>query len=212
MTEQVPLTIYGEPVRGRSCGSCKACCTQVPVESPLNKPANVRCQHLRAKGCGIYERRPHVCRFWSCRWLFDPATAELRRPDQSGYIIDPMLDTILTDGKAHEVLQIWCDPARRDAHRDPALRAYLEYMVREHGLVAIVRWSSAEGMLLVAPSGSANGEWLEMYSNLNTREEMTAKLAAAGQPPFVHDLDATFAPEPGKVGPRFTRSVRADRL
>jgi hypothetical protein len=101
------LQIFGEAVRGRACGSCTACCTQVPVALPdEHKPANVRCKHLRSKGCGIYANRPRPCVAWSCRWLFDEDTAELRRPDQAGYVIDCAPDTVLaTDeetGKQHD--------------------------------------------------------------------------------------------------------------
>ena len=131
-----PWTIYGEPVRGRSCGSCTLCCTLLPVELPSGpKPANARCPHSYSKGCRIYARRPDPCRYWSCRWLFDPATAGLKRPDQSGVVIDAALDTILADGRPLDVLQIWCDPNRRDAHRDPAVRAYLADVARRTGMV-----------------------------------------------------------------------------
>ena len=44
----------------------------------------------------------------------------IRRPDLAGYAIDPMLDTILVDKQPVEVIQVWVDPARREAHRDPA--------------------------------------------------------------------------------------------
>jgi hypothetical protein len=52
------------------------------------KPHNVRCKHLRSKGCGIYATRPAPCRAWSCRWLMDASTSGLRRPDLAGYAID----------------------------------------------------------------------------------------------------------------------------
>jgi hypothetical protein len=176
------LTIHGPPVRGRSCGACKACCTQIPVElhGGERKPAGVRCRHLVGKGCGIYARRPDPCRYWSCRWLFDAATADLRRPDHSGCIVDPTIDTLLIEGQPVDVLQVWCDPARREAHRDPALRAYLEAMHRRFGFLVFVRFNSQDGFALVPPAASHTGDWLEVGGTMVTEAEMAAKLAPHG--------------------------------
>jgi Pyruvate/2-oxoacid:ferredoxin oxidoreductase delta subunit len=174
-------TIFGPHVRGRTCGACKFCCTAVPVQLHVeHKPAGVRCRHLRAKGCGIYATRPRPCAAWSCKWLIDDTTADIRRPDQAGYAIDPMLDTILAEGVPVEVVQIWCDPARRDAHRDPALRAWLEAVHARFGLLAIVRWGSGDGLILVPPAGSKEGTWLELGGQLHTEEAMRARLAEVG--------------------------------
>jgi len=180
------LSILGPHVRGRMCGTCTACCTQVPVVlGPAEqKPANTRCRHLRSKGCGIYKNRPAPCQFWSCRWLFDPDTAELRRPDHSGVVIDPTPDTVLIqheEGEEREpaqCVQLWVDPARRDAHRDPALRAYLERFTLEHQMLVIVRWSSAEAMVLLPPWSNTEGVWIEHGSSLNSAEVNAAKLAS----------------------------------
>lgn len=44
------ITIYGQPIRGRSCGSCKLCCTLLPVDLPEGKkPANEKCRHVFSK-------------------------------------------------------------------------------------------------------------------------------------------------------------------
>jgi hypothetical protein len=175
------LLIFGLPVRNRSCGACTLCCTLPPVDLPRGKKlAGERCEHVCSKGCRIYARRPDPCRVWQCRWLFDPATAGLRRPDHSGYIVDPMPDTILSNGQPVDVLQVWVDPKRRDAHRDPALRAYLLGVAETHRMPAIVRWSSTDGMVLAAPCFNEEGEWLELYSEMLTEEGLAAKLAEAG--------------------------------
>jgi hypothetical protein len=161
-------TIYGPPIRGRTCGTCSFCCVHVPVERPLNKPAGVKCHFLNHKGCSIYADRPDVCRYWSCRWLFDPTTAAMRRPDHVGYLIDAMLDTIIVGGdKEMQVAQVWLDPARPDAHRDPALRSWLQ----ARQLPAIVRTSSVDAML-IAPPPTPDGEWIERTSEMLTREAM----------------------------------------
>ena len=193
--------IYGDPVRGRSCGGCTLCCTLVPVQLPTgDKPANTRCPALSAtKRCRIYAARPRVCRMWSCRWLFDDDTAELRRPDHAGYVIDPMLDTVLIDGKPVEVLQVWCDPKRPEAHRDPALRAYLEGIAAEYRLPAIVRYDSARAFGLFAPPITDDGQWFEQDSEMHTAVEMAAKIAASRGTRAERPLVAT------------TRAPRADR-
>lgn len=176
----VPWVMMDEPIRGRSCGSCKACCTQVPVDLPSgHKEANVRCEHLCSKGCGIYQKRPTPCRYWSCRWLFDPDTAALRRPDRSGYVIDAMPDTIIANGRPMDVVQVWCDPHRRDAHRDPALREFIALMGEKHFMGTIIRWSSGEAMVVVPPA-LTGGEWFEQSSTCEAKADMKARLDAVG--------------------------------
>lgn len=177
MTDKSPgFTIYGEPIRGRSCGSCKLCCTLLPVDLPRGKKlANEKCEHLCSKGCSIYEHRPMPCRYFNCRWLFDENTSNLRRPDKSGYVIDPMLDGILADERPIDVIQVWIDPERRDAHRDPALREYLSKMADIYGLPAIIRWDSKEAMLLIAPQLNSENEWVEIGGdkmNMRTEDDM----------------------------------------
>jgi hypothetical protein len=186
MSENAGITIWGRPIRGRSCGSCQLCCTLLPVElADGNKPANERCKHVCSKGCGIYENRPPPCRWFNCRWLFDPDTAPMRRPDRVHYVIDPMLDTIIANNQPIEVLQVWVDPRRRDAHRDPALRAYLAKMAEKHGVPAIIRYGSTEGFVLVAPPHSADGEWLELHGIVRTQEHMQRSLAELGATPAI---------------------------
>jgi hypothetical protein len=168
-----PFTIYGLPVRGRSCGSCKLCCTLLPVDLPRGKkPANVKCEHSCSKGCNIYDHRPDPCKYWSCRWLFDDDTANLRRPDKSGYVIDCALDTVIVNGQPCDAIQVWVDPARRDAHRDPALREYLNVLAERHRILVIVRWSSSEGMGMIAPVLSGESVWLEADSILGSQESI----------------------------------------
>lgn len=182
-TEANGWSIAAPPIRGRKCGTCQACCTLVPVElREGHKPANVRCPHLRSKGCGIYETRPRPCWAWSCKWLFDESTVVpgIRRPDLAGYAIDPMLDTILVDEHPVEVIQVWVDPTRRDAHRDPALRAWLAAMCAQYGFLTIVRWGSKDGLVLVPPDANTEGEWLEHGGELKTQDAMRAKLAEVG--------------------------------
>jgi hypothetical protein len=178
-----PWTIFGPPVHGRACGHCKFCCVVVPVEMPLNKPAGVKCQHLRASGCSIYAARPDVCRYWSCAWLYQPDASILRRPDISGYAVDCMPQEILINHEPVRVIQVWVDPHRKDAHRAPELRAFLDKAGRDHRMPAIVRWPNGEAqegqdaMVLFPPSLTDDGEWWEKTSEMISTDELKAKIA-----------------------------------
>jgi hypothetical protein len=134
----------------------------------FDKPANTRCQHQQhGKGCRIYPRRPLACQLWSCRWLNEADTADQHRPDHSHVVIDVMPDYVTLKnnqtGEMHpcEVIQIWVDPAYPDAHRDPAIRAYVARQA-ERGPLALIRNGSHDAFLLVPPSVASDGEWHEM--------------------------------------------------
>lgn len=153
----------------RSCGDCSLCCRLLPVEE-IGKAAGEKCKHQRhssnGKGCcRVYQKRgfPLSCALWSCRWLNGSDTSDLSRPDRSHYVIDAMPDEVYLpqdDGStiAAPVVQVWVDPKYPDAHRDPALRAYLERR-GEEGLAAIIRYSSYDAFALAPPSLTGTGEW-----------------------------------------------------
>src|SRR5690348_14303607 len=68
----------------RQCGSCNCCCDILEVTA-VEKPVNELCKYWEtAKGCTIYDRRPQMCRSFTCAWLqghFDegwfPATSRI---------------------------------------------------------------------------------------------------------------------------------------
>ena len=63
----------------RECGDCDMCCrapaidaSQLePHELPLlkPKPAGEKCQHCTSGGCGIYQKRPGICRGYMCLYV-----------------------------------------------------------------------------------------------------------------------------------------------
>ena len=170
----------------RQCGTCSACCTLLPVKE-ISKPANQRCEHQRhARGCKIYRKDgfPKACRYWTCRWLSDPQARDLSRPDRSGYVIDVMPDfiTVRDDdtGAVQQVgvVQVWCDPKRRAAHRDPHLRAYLSARADE-GLAAVVRYSATEAFVLFAPQFTGGSGWQEVWSALRAEEPTVEEIVRA---------------------------------
>ena len=160
---------FSDQGTGRVCGGCTACCKLPPIPGPpLYKPAGVRCRHARTgKGCSIYATRPMPCRVWACRWLADKETAGMPRPDRCHYVIDIIEDYIelVPDGGGERqrvgVLQVWVDPAFRDAYKAPELRAYMLRMAAEHRMATIIRYSSREAFTIFPPPIAADGQWHE---------------------------------------------------
>lgn len=159
----------------RTCGSCKMCCYLLPVRE-LDKGANQRCKHECAGGCAVYQRSamPDSCHLWNCMWLIRPEnTANVQRPDIAGFVIDVVPDFITVihpETQAHiqlPVVQVWVDPTRPDAHRDPALRAYLERCAAG-GYAAMIRYSEREGFVLFAPL-FGGGQWREVAGRTTDR-------------------------------------------
>jgi len=75
----------------KSCGPCQVCCVALKIKTPqLRKAAQAPCPHLAAKGCGIYESRPPVCRGFLCGWRLMPELDASWRPDLSGVMLLPL--------------------------------------------------------------------------------------------------------------------------
>lgn len=168
----------------RECGDCTLCCRLLPVKG-INKPALKRCQHQRhGKGCAVYHKPekgfPWECGLWSCVWLAGNDAAGLRRPDRCHYVIDIMPDYIVAQEGDAEVtlpaIQIWVDPKYPDAHRDPALRAWL---LRRQGWVGIARFSGEDAVILIPPYMMASREWSERSSNLKKETHSFDKILKA---------------------------------
>lgn len=160
----------------RQCGACQLCCRLLPVP-PLDKKAGQRCTHQKfGKGCAVYRtsRMPRECGVWTCRWLVNDDTADLSRPDRSHYVIDVMPDFItVIDNESGEkrhvqVVQVWCDPKHRDAHRDPALRAYL-FRQGERGIAAIIRFDSRDAIIVIPPQLAHDSQWHEANTGIKEK-------------------------------------------
>lgn len=146
------------------------------------KAAGQRCQYQRRTGCAIYADRPGSCRMWSCRWLSADDTADLPRPDRSHYVIDVTPDYI-TLQNSHTgrqtpmpVITVWLDPGYPEAHRDPALRAYVERRAAE-GAATLFRLSERAGFVLFAPALSDDGQWHEVGSAAVLPQHSAADIA-----------------------------------
>jgi hypothetical protein len=140
----------------------------MPVRS-IHKLANQRCVHQRTlKGCAVYRQPkfPLECRLWSCVWK-KGEIPDADRPDRAHYVIDEMGDTILINKQQEvPVAQIWCDPKHPLAHRDPALRVWLDERGKQ-GIAALVRYDSFKAIVIFPPSMSTDGQWHEVITNNN---------------------------------------------
>ncbi len=164
----------------RHCGECELCCKLLPVP-PLRKGAGEACKHQRfRKGCAVYQtaRMPVECGVWNCRWLVNDDASDLSRPDRSRYVIDLMPDFVtIRDNETGEpqhiqVVQIWCDPKHRGAHRDPALRRWLIRRAEE-GIAALIRFDERDALAVFAPPFDVNGEWHEIDSGVSANRTHT---------------------------------------
>lgn len=154
----------------RKCGDCQLCCRLLAVKA-IDKKAGERCRHQKFhKGCAVYRKpgMPPECAIWNCRWLVNDDTADISRPDHSHYVIDIMPDFITTrDNETGEVnhiqiVQIWIDPKYPDAHRDPALRAYLDRRGKD-GIAGLIRYDDTLAFVIFPPS-MTGGDWIETKS------------------------------------------------
>lgn len=89
------------------CTRCGACCV-APDIAALDKPVGMRCPHLTAENlCGIYERRPQVCRDYSadevCRKIEAPTLEER---------VARYLALFELEGEAHQVRSSGCTSMR----------------------------------------------------------------------------------------------------
>jgi uncharacterized protein len=97
----------------RSCGDCSLCCKLLAIDAEhapeIAKPANTWCKHCAKPGCGIYDRRPQLCRDFQCEWLKNERLDDAWYPLTSGMILSYV--------EASETLFVVVDPDRPDAHR-----------------------------------------------------------------------------------------------
>lgn len=179
----------------RECGDCQLCCRLLAVidnepwrkGKAIDKPAGVRCEYQKhRKGCSIYADRPYCCKVWNCRWLVSDDTADQARPDRSHLVIDVMPDYVTLRADEGEpinlqVVQVWCDPRFRDAHKDPAFRKYVERRGAE-GIGTLIRYSTNEAVMLIPPNLAPDGQWHENLSTTGparTPQELAAFMEGA---------------------------------
>lgn len=163
----------------RQCGDCQLCCRLLAVRT-LDKKAGERCKHQKfKKGCSIYRSpaMPPECAIWNCRWLVNDDTADQSRPDHSHIVIDIMPDFITKiDNETGEetklqVVQLWVDPKYPDAHRDPAIRAFIARRSRE-GIATLVRYNASDAFTIFY----SDDEWHEIGGASSGRSHSAADI------------------------------------
>lgn len=160
----------------RECGDCQLCCKLLPVHENLpgkdefHKGAGERCKHQRHhKGCQVYlsYKMPVACRMWNCRWLVNDDAEELSRPDRSHYVIDMVPDYVTAVDEDLNidipVVQVWVDPDYPDAHKDPALRRWME----KKGTAVIVRYNEKDAISIFPPTLTKDNIWVECSANMS---------------------------------------------
>jgi hypothetical protein len=76
--------------------------------------------------------------------------------------IVPDFVTIVIDGEETniQVVQVWVDPNYPDAHKDPALRRWLERRAKQN-ILGLVRYNERDALCLLPPDWSIHGKWVE---------------------------------------------------
>jgi hypothetical protein len=126
-----------EVVPGRECGACMMCCKAPTIKDPeLEKPPGVWCQHaVPGKGCGIYARRPTLCRNFYCHWMINPNLGPEWKPDRAKFVLYG--DTPVT-----KRIDIVVDPAFPNAWIKPPYFATIKKWVEdgvERDLIVLVQ-------------------------------------------------------------------------
>ena len=89
------------------------------------------------------------------------------RPDRCHYVIDikdDYVEMVQDDGTRHKigVIQVWVDPAFRDAWKAPELRAYMLRMATDYRMATIIRFSSLVAITVFPPPLSEDRQWHEI--------------------------------------------------
>ncbi len=88
----------------RECGECTACCTWLVGNAFGQEFGNGKsCKFLDCNKCGIYNKRPEVCKAYQCAWSQYLLPEEMR-PDKCGYLVSVEFDN--KNGQYLKVLPI----------------------------------------------------------------------------------------------------------
>ena len=110
-------------VPGRSCGTCNLCCKILVIEE-IKKDAGPLCKDwCKGVGCGIYQKRPQVCRDFECDWLAERDIPVRLKPERYG--------TILMFDSESEEYQAVCDPQEPNRWRHPIVFKHLIAKAKE---------------------------------------------------------------------------------
>lgn len=145
--------LLGPVLPDRYCGECTACCTVLTVDTPdFKKPAGTPCAQLTARGCGIHQVRPHICRTWFCAWRRVAALPDAARPDRSGLLVS--INFVREPRNCLEAVSISVRSLASDGMIDKAMTAtVLDSLCNQ--LVAVWFSDGSRKMLMHPESGVA---------------------------------------------------------
>lgn len=150
------------------CGECQVCCIS-PAIVELDKPLRVPCKNLVEVGCGIYEKRPSVCRKYNCTWKLTPDSSLELRPDRLGLLVQR---TLHESAKLFLAIEI-----EKDSSQSQLAQDFLARILQTGGIVYVVPHS-----LYLSDSTSKEEVMSSLESNvmarltLVTREEITSAI------------------------------------
>lgn len=83
VTQQISLVL------DRTCGTCTACCSVLPVRAAgfTKMPSTTCALCIPGRGCKIYDARPDACQTYYCVWRQSSVLDDEWRPDRSGVLI-----------------------------------------------------------------------------------------------------------------------------
>lgn len=76
-------------------------------------------------------------------------------------------------------MQIWVDPKRRTAYRDPMLLEWLQRVYAARGALALIRFNEREAIVLLPPAATGKDFWSEVESPCQEQEHRPEEIAAA---------------------------------
>jgi hypothetical protein len=124
----------------------------------LDKPNGVRCEHLTASGCGIYDSRPPTCEAFRCEWLAGQGGLSTR-PDRTHAVLTFEDGGFGTDGLA---LIVYTEPGNERWRKSKYVRRRVEAL-----------YNKGRGALVVSGSGE---EWI-----VNPKGPLARVLKEAGR-------------------------------
>ena len=121
-------------VAGRDCGGCVECCRVLQInDEEIQKPAGKLCPQNSGAGCGIYDRRPGVCRGWFCGWRKLGYLPEDARPDRSGVIVNTNREDGARNCFERNYVIVRGTRSGED-FQGPAAQAVVDALIRRSGL------------------------------------------------------------------------------
>jgi hypothetical protein len=138
--------IKAKVVPGRSCGTCSMCCKVVRIPA-VDNAAGSWCRHARpGSGCGIYDKRPFLCRAAYCEWMVTAGMGPDWKPDVARFVlfrsqegkrlsvhVDPGLPNAWRRSPYYENIKRWAVEA---AWKMPNPHM-VDIVVREHSTVIL---------------------------------------------------------------------------